>query len=290
MTGAVSLLGLVVVILASLGWSALDAFRKILSSRMGPMTVLVWLMGTQAMVFTGVTVGADGFWMESGYFLPGSAALLLNMLANWLFIVALSISPLSRTIPFLSLTPAFTLLVGIPLLGEIPSYQQIAGIVVIVAGALLLNARDTRLIRALLEERGSVMMVAVAFIWSLVAPLDKLSLQYASISSHSLYQTFGIASGFALFLVIRGRGRELKDGVESIHIVCGAALLASVTLALQLESYQLMMVSLAEAIKRAMGIILAIVIGRFYFKESVTPQKIGAMVLMCIGACLLVFK
>ena len=49
------------------------------------------------------------------------------------------LAPLSVAVPLLSLTPAFTALAAIPLLGERPSPSDFTGILLVVSGAIILG-------------------------------------------------------------------------------------------------------------------------------------------------------
>ena len=86
----------------------------------------------------------------SEYWLPGLTSVGLNWVANLAFLRALALSPLSVTIPLLSLTPVFTALLAIPLLGETPTALQSAEILAVVAGAFLIRLRPRASLRTIL--------------------------------------------------------------------------------------------------------------------------------------------
>ena len=122
------------------------------------------------------------------YWLPGLGSTIINVAANLAFIEAVRRSPLSLTIPLLSLTPVFTTLLAIPLLGEIPETRQWLGIAAVVVGAFWLNlSRGSISLRNAWEafgrEPGSRLMVAVALMWSLAMPLDKMAVGAAGLEA-----------------------------------------------------------------------------------------------------------
>lgn len=68
-----------------------------------------------------------------------AALLPLEVLAMWFYMQAIRTSPLSLTLPYLAFTPVFNVLTGYVLLGETVNKTGMAGILLVVAGAWLLN-------------------------------------------------------------------------------------------------------------------------------------------------------
>ena len=67
-----------------------------------------------------------------------------------------------------------------------------------------------------------------------------------------------------------------------------AALLGFTALGLQFLAYQTVMVGVVETIKRMLGLLSALVVGRVMFGEKVTPRTVSAVVVMGFGVVLLV--
>ena len=57
---------------------------------------------------------------------------------------------------------------------------------------------------------------------------------------------------------------------------------------LQLMAFDMTQVSLVDTIKRAVGLISAVVLGRLLFKEAITTRAVIAIALMGLGSGLLV--
>lgn len=109
----------------------------------------------------------------------------INCFSFVLYMEAIRVSPLSLTVPFLTLTPVFLVITGYAILGETASSAAVSGIAVIVLGGYLLNAPTARggflqPLRAVATERGSVLMIAVAFIYSVSAVLGKKAIIHSS--------------------------------------------------------------------------------------------------------------
>jgi drug/metabolite transporter (DMT)-like permease len=121
----------------------------------------------------------------------GWIALLLpiEILAMWLYMKAIRDSPLSLTLPYLAFTPVFNVVTAYALLGETVTPLRFAGIILVVCGAWLLNLNarhDGRgpaflaPFRAIVRERGSRLMLAVAALYSLTSVMGKGALQYVT--------------------------------------------------------------------------------------------------------------
>lgn len=282
---AVPIGALVLVVGSSLAWSAHDVTRKSLVGRVRPVPLAFLLTAASAPLF-GVWTAVDGFpAIQPGYWLPAVASVLLNVAANLMFFAALRSSALSVTIPLLSLTPVFTALLGIPMLGEVPAPLQGIGIGLVVAGAFALNLPEERPYWR--WERGAALMAAVAFLWSLTVPLDKMAMAGASAPFHATVLCAGVATGVLVLLVWQRRLGELA-GLRTVRGVFALALVTAIlALGLQLLAMQRVPVALVETMKRGLGNVSAVALGRALFGEPVTLRKLLAVGLMAAGVALI---
>ncbi len=285
--------GLAYTAATSVGWAAFDASRKSLASSFEPMALVALLMFAQVPAFAIWAAAAGAAGPSPGYGVPALCSILINVVANFAFLRAMQLSPLSVTIPYLALSPVFAVIAGIPILGEAPSALQLLGIVIIVVGAFALNAGpDTRSPRALYEalvrERGCVLMIAVAALWAVSGTFDKAAVAHSSAPIHALVQCAGIGVCVTLWLASQRRLGELRTlngrGVAFSIAIVGAV----AALGFQLMAYRVMMVSVVEAIKRAIGMVLALANGRIFFGEHISVGKVAGVVFMCGGVALIV--
>lgn len=287
----VSALALAAVIGTSLGWSVLDLLRKLLVRTLSPVALLFLLTLAQSLLF------AVWVWLDAearlgpGYWLPALGSVALNVVANVAFIQALSLAPLSLTIPLLSLTPALATLVSVVLVGELPSAPQILGILLVVVGALILHLDEgwrslSALGRALGRNRGSQLMLLVAVMWSTAIPLDKLAVGASSSSVHALGLSLGVALGSLAILLVRGRLGEVRAVVRVPGLFLASLAVSAVSLALLLVALTVAWVSFVETLKRVIGNLLSVAFGRWFFGEAVTVQKLAAVTLMIAGVVL----
>jgi uncharacterized membrane protein len=105
----------------------------------------------------------------------------INLVATVLFYRALATTDLSLCIPMLAFTPVFLILTSFLILGELPSPAGVLGILLVTAGAYLLNLeyRDGKPcnlkspFESLLTHRGLQTMLLVAFLYSISVNYDK---------------------------------------------------------------------------------------------------------------------
>lgn len=291
----VSLTAILLVAGVALAFSGLDVLRKLLGARLEPLPLLVLLSGGSLPIFI-VWAAIEGSWSATpAYFLPGVTSVVLNVGANLAFLQAVRVSPLSLTIPYLSLTPVFATLLSIPLLGERPTGLQALGIVLVVAGAFWLQAPSvdraslTAVWRALARERGSLLMILTAFFWSLAAPFDKLAIQAASPVFHAVVMMSGVTACGIAILAGRSELPKLRVAPSTYRLVGFSIALTAVGLICNFLALGIVWVGFVETGKRAMGSILALVWGRAIFSEPVGVNKLVAVALLATGVGLILW-
>ncbi len=276
-------------LLSSLAFAGLDLIRKLLAGRIDALA-LVFFMSLGAVPFLGGLLAFHGLEAPSpGYFLPGLGALALNFLGSLGFVHSVKLSPLSRTIPLLSLTPVFTALTAIPLLGELPERTQAAGILLVVVGAMALNSGGSLggAVRGLLRERGALLMAAVALMWAVSGPLDKLALEHASVYFHATTMAFGVGVGALAALAWQRRLSALRSARGEAGLLLVAMVCITVALTFQLLAIRGVLVSLVEAFKRGVGALMAVLLGRAVFREKVGPREWISVAVMVGGVFLI---
>lgn len=233
------------------------------------------------------------------------ASVALNVIANVAFVSALGRSRLSLAVPLLSLTPALVAVFARPLLGETPRPLQQLGIAVVVFGALLLGGGDAEggsfaaWWRALRAEPATALMLVVAICWGLTMPLDKLGVAAVGPARHALVLSAGVAA--ATLVLLLGQGLRRGDlaavwraggtasgtrGGLGLTLALGV-LVSAFALALQLLAIRVALVGVVEAVKRAVGNLMALLLGAIVFHERVSWRHAGALVLL-IGGVLLI--
>lgn len=274
---------------AALCWAALDVVRKAVAGKASPSALAAFLLIGQ-LPFLAAWAAYDQTWITgAAYWPPAVASMAMNAVANVLFMRSVQLSPLSRTVPFLSLTPVLSALVAIPLLGEVPGPMHWAGISLVVLGALVLNSDLTdSWWKSLSHEKGAPYMIAVAFLWACSTALDKRALGHASPASHAFLLSGGSAAILLTWILSSGKQGELRQVVEAPKgLLVGLVGFSVAALALQMVALQWLWVAVVETLKRAVGVFGSVVFGRLFFGEPITSRKVAAVVLMVAGTTLL---
>jgi drug/metabolite transporter (DMT)-like permease len=285
-------MGFTLGVAAALCWAALDVVRKALADKASPTALAVVLLIGQ-LPFLGIWAAVDETWVvREVYWVPALGSMMMNALANVLFMRSLQLSAMSRTVPFLSLSPVFGALVAIPLLGEIPDSLHMSGFGLVVLGAFVLNSDLSKSWwRSIFKEKGAPYMIAVAFLWSASVALDKVALPHASPASHAFLLTTGSSLMLLLWVSFRGELGELRAvWAAPKPLLVGLVGFAMAAVALQMLSLQWLWVAVVETLKRGLGVLGSIVFGRLFFAEPITQRKLLAGGLMVAGTVLLAFN
>lgn len=285
-------LAILLVLGCALAFSGADISRKLLASWMRPVPLLFALAAGMAPFFIAWHVKEGASLPGSDYWLPGLSSTVINVAANLAFIEAVRRSPLSLTIPLLSLTPVFTAVLAIPLLGEIPEPRQWLGIGAVVVGAFWLNlgrgsVSFAQAWRAFVREPGSRLMVGVSLMWSLAMPLDKLAVTAAGPSFHGVVLNVGVAVALVLLATARGKLSEFGDLRHRPGLLVFGILISVVALSLQLMAIKMVWVGFVETMKRGVGSFLALLWGRLIFDEAFDRQRFVAVAAMGLGVALI---
>jgi drug/metabolite transporter (DMT)-like permease len=226
-----------------------------------------------------------------GVFLAAVAVCLpLEVVAILLYAHAIQRSPLSLTIPFLSLTPVFTMPASYLLIGEVPGPAGAAGVVLIAVGAYVLNiqARHTGWlgpIRAIAREPGSRMMIAVALIYSVTSALGKIAVLhsgpifYGAVSSASL----AVLVGMVAMRRQRNAWGELRDNARPF-LLLGLLYVAMATC--HFKAVEIAPVAYMIALKRT-SILFSVLLGWIFFHEAEFRDRLLGAALMVAGAVLI---
>ncbi len=276
-------------ILSAFGWATSDAFSKRALGEGVKEASVIWLRYVISLpfllpfLFVMKLPRLDPFFFKLHFvWLP------LEVTALFLYMRAIKISPLSLTVPFLSLTPAFLLFTQWLFLGEKASITATFGIVLIVIGSYLLSStiESGSLLRpffALFREKGSVLMVLVALIYSFTSVFGKMLIMHSSPIFFSVYYTFIMAVILTPLYLARGRGSNLKRNYKPV-------ILASFFFALMIVSHMLALfqtkVAYMIALKRLSSVI-GVIYGGLFFKEKFIHLRLVGALLMVLGAILI---
>lgn len=227
------------------------------------------------------------------FFIAFFTALPLEVGATVLYIKALKLSPLSLTVPFLSLTPVFLIIVPFFILNERISFLGITGVLLIAFGGYTLNINETKKgflapFSAITKEKGSLCMIAVAFIYSVTATLGKLAIEHSSpLFFGGLYYS---ALALTMAPIALFKNRDLS-GVWLLKAALRASILPGFCHATGILAHMiaisLTQVAYMISVKR-LSLLIGVVYGYLVFKEEHFRERFFGTILMILGFALIV--
>jgi drug/metabolite transporter (DMT)-like permease len=215
-------------------------------------------------------------------------ALPFEVLAYIFYMKAIKISPLSLTVPFLSLTPICLMVIPYVILGESVSIIGGAGILLIAIGSYTLNIKEIRKgffepIRAISREKGSIFMIITAILYGFTNTFGKQAIE----NSSALF--FGVTYNIAFFMALS----PVIFKIGKIHLhghICkktfGAAIapgfFAAITVIFYTVALSLANVAYMVAVSR-LSLLVGVIYGHFLFKETGFRERMVGTMLMLIG-------
>lgn len=213
----------------------------------------------------------------------------MEVIASFLYIYSISVTPLALSLPFLAFTPLFMIFTSQVVLGESLTAQGVLGIAFVVFGAYVLYMSPQFKIfdpvLALAKNRGSLAMLGSAAIYSVTSVLAKKgALLVGDIFFGALYFTI---LGIVMPLIAFAIG---KVGVKDFFKPKLAALLSGIALGLMVIFF---FAAIAKgeaayviAVKRT-NVLFGVVFGTLIFGESFYSYRLFGTILMVLGAVLI---
>lgn len=210
----------------------------------------------------------------------------LEITAIMLYIKAINVSPLSLTIPFLSLTPVFLIITSFLILGEFPDKSGFVGIVFITVGAYLLNIHQGTKgifapLQSIIKEKGSMMMIGVAFIYSITSNFGKVALLHSNPLFFGAFYTLVLTVALSPFAL----SRILKNPLNFTPKLKTFLLIGLFYALMTIFHYQAIArveVAYMISIKR-MSILFSVLYGGLVFKEKNIGERLVGSLVMIIG-------
>lgn len=281
-------------LLSALFLAAADAFTKKWLSQHTAAELVAVRFVLSGVLFVPVFITLyRPFTVPPVFWLWVAAALPLEILAMRLYMLAIRDAPLALTLPYLAFTPVFVVVSSWLLLGESISMQGLTGVLMVTAGAYVLNLEHANAhwrswldpLRAIMRERGSRMMLMVAIIYGLASVLGKGALQYMPAATFGpLY--FMVLGAFTLvvYAVWQPNTLRLLRRPNRYHWLIGLLMALTVfTHFLALEQIQTAYMIAAKRTSSLMGILL----GAWLFREAHLGQHLIGATLMVAGVALI---
>ena len=269
--------------------SVKDAVGKVATRRTSPVSLLLLYKGTALLLLSPLLLWR-GIHADLNTFIP--VAVLnasLNALAFYLYLRAISLSPLSATVPVLSFSPVFLLITSRVMLGQQVPPSGAAGVILVAAGSYILNLREARggLLRpltAILRESGPRYMLVVSLVWSITANLDRVGVEASDPFLWVATMDAGIVVATLPFALDALRSRR-----PSLTHPLAMGVADAVGSVLQMLAITLTLVPYVIAIKRT-STLLSSLVGVLLFREGRGRERLAGSTVMFLGASLILLS
>ena len=279
---------ILICIISAFFWATFDLTRKLSLKKITSTSLLLMFTLTQLVVFLIWLFHSDFSINLIPYLFPGLILILIGLLSALLFLKAIKQSDLSLTIPLLSLSPMFSSLFSFFFLHEKLSNIQYIGIFSIILGTLTLYSKKLTITEILKSFKiistndSARMMILVSIIWSLTPVLDKLCLANSSINIHGFIQSLGMII-LLIFLLKKNSNEEISKIKRYWKLIFLTVLIGTLATVLQFYAILSNYVPIMESIKRSVGQISSVFLGRFFFNEDITKSKISGVIILSMG-------
>ena len=252
------------------------------------------------LLFIKIPVIGNQFW--EALFISG----LINTITTILYMKALKLSDISLSHPMTTFTPFFLLLTAPFLLGEFPNIYGLIGVLLIVLGAYSMNISKFNEgffapFKALITEKGPILMLAVAFLWSITGTYDKIGL----LNSSPIFWVISIHVFLTITLfpimIIKSKNKSTNKIEKNIfdnlfiakkQIVSNIRILALIGLSVallhicQTIALSLTLVVYVSAIKK-LSVLMSVIFGYLFFKEKNIKERLFGATIIVIGVIII---
>ncbi len=231
--------------------------------------------------------------LDSTFYIAFFCGIPLEILAMVLYVKALRVSPLSLTLPFLSLTPLFLILFSRIIVSEKVSLMGGIGIVLVVLGGYSLNVSSVSKgflepVRAIGRERGVVYMIIVAMIYSITSSLGKVAIEHSSPIFFGATYFTAVTICFTPLVFKNVKLSSYKEVIKdlSLPVVLSGAFF-SIMIISHMFAVSMAKVAYMISIKRS-SLLIGTIYGFIFFGERNILQRLVGASLMFAGFVLIV--
>lgn len=217
----------------------------------------------------------------------------LNVIATILQLKAIKNSDLSLTIPLLSFTPLFLLIMSPIILGQYPTLLGIIGVILIVIGSYVLNIKRRILtterrnsdyldpFKAMVEKKGPKLMLIAAFMLSITSSIDKIGVLNSSPLFWAVSVHLFTSVTLAPVLIQEFRNHKKFTGMD-IRLLFAVGFFSALAIVTQFIAITMLLVPYVIAIKRTSAI-MSVLLGYLIFKEKGVKGRLLGSVIMVLG-------
>jgi uncharacterized membrane protein len=167
------------------------------------------------------------------------------------------------------------------------------GIILVVIGAYLLNVHTIKQgfiepLRAVVKEKGSILMIIVAFIFSITSSFGKVAVQHSNPIFFSVFYSI-LLSAF-LFLIVSFKTKRVLSKIVSqplLFLFIGISM--AIMMITHLKAISLVEVSYMISVKR-LSLLIGVIYGAVFFKETNIKERFLGSAIMLSGVVLIFYN
>jgi drug/metabolite transporter (DMT)-like permease len=277
-------MGLVAALLSALFSSSKDLLSKRLAFRLdgtvSTFASFAFALPFYVLVLTALALlGVEIFEWSPLFLLFVLLRSTTDTFAEWMKMYAFAHGDISVVATFFSLSPLFLLITSPLITGDPLGLPEVAAVVLVVGGSLLVVYRPSKTDWAA-QRKGILLACGAALFFSLNSCFDRLAVRHGTPVFSGFTMTLLSALFLAPFVVFRRRRRQalrthrtgllVRGGLEVAFMVC------------KLYALQSLQAPDVVAIQR-LSLVLSIVGGRMFFKESDFKRRLAAGLLILGG-------
>lgn len=224
------------------------------------------------------------------FYLAVFSTVFINIFITIFTYRAIQLTDLSLAVPMMSFTPVFLIFTSFLLLGELPSWLGVLGILLIFSGSYLLDLSGVNKnllfpFLNLLKNKGQFLMLSVAFLSSISVNFDKMAVLNSDwvFSSAVVY----LLLAFSFLIISLFRKYEIKKTTIENFWKFFLISLCSVSTAILINlAYTMQIASYVISIKR-LGVLFSVIFGALFFKEKNFLKRFLAVIIMLLGVVII---
>lgn len=284
-----SIPGVIFALLTAFLFGLQGAYAKKISDTIPPL-IITWGAFLFSLPYLLLSLIFDGLPVIQWYdFLWATGvSFIFNSFTFYLFYRALQKGPLSHTMPFTAFTPVFLIPVAFVMIGELPDIKGVIGIICVFIGGFSIHLHSLNLQRTMIsikQNSGTLLMILVAFLWSITATAEKVAVLSSSQSLYGFVICSLLSIGY-LPIILKKRKNYSKTIGQFWPQLFILGLISGLMVLTQFTALKYLLVSYVISFKRA-GAILSVLIGVIFFQEKNALKNILSTLIIILGVFLI---
>lgn len=203
---------------------------------------------------------------------------------------AFRLSDLSLTVPLISFSPVFLLIIAGIFLKEFPTPLGLLGVICIFLGSYLLKIDQRkkgilRPFRALLNEEGPRLMIIVAFLWAINGTIEKIGIGKSSPEVWAMLDAIYMAIIFSILMFLKSK-KHLSQIPKKLPLLILQGLLQGGMLLSQYHAFRIAILVYVSSIKQTSSL-FSVLFGWYFFGEKDIKKRLIASTIMLIGVVMI---